>query len=82
MLWGGLRFAPQIKTLTISTDIYILDFSETTARWRRAAVQNINVQGAFQLGFPNTGIAPLSESGVVALMHKSVSTRFCPGPVL
>lgn len=74
MLWGGLRFLNQkIRTMRLSTDLYVLDFSERRPRWRKAAVDNINVQGTYQLAFPNTGVAPLPQSGVVALMHKSVS---------
>lgn len=55
--------------------MYVLDFSERKPRWRKAAVENINVQGAFQLDFPNSGVAALPESGVVALMHRSVGSK-------
>jgi hypothetical protein len=73
MLFGGLRYNQTAKNVRRSTDLYVLDFSEPTPRWRKAAVDNINTQGAYQLDFPNTGIVPLPESGAVALMHRSVS---------
>jgi hypothetical protein len=72
MLFGGLRYNRTANNVRRSTDLYVLDFSERTPRWRRAAVDNINTQGAYQLDFPNTGIVPLPESGAVALMHRSV----------
>eukprot|EP00879_Flechtneria_rotunda_P012921 GHRR01013494.1.p1 GENE.GHRR01013494.1~~GHRR01013494.1.p1 ORF type:complete len:1269 (+),score=413.90 GHRR01013494.1:1918-5724(+) len=71
MLFGGLHYSPRNYTVRLSTDLYVLDFSEDTPRWRRAAVGNINVQGALQHEFPNTGIAALPELGVVALQHRS-----------
>jgi hypothetical protein len=72
MLFGGLRYNQTANNVRRSTDLYVLDFSEHTPRWRRAAVDNINTQGAYQLDFPNTGIVPLPDNGAVALMHRSV----------
>lgn len=73
MLFGGLRYSRTDNNVRRSTDLYVLDFSEPTPRWRKAAVDNINTQGAYQLDFPNTGIVPLPKIGAVALMHRSVS---------
>lgn len=75
MLFGGLRYNRNTNNVSRSTDLFVLDFSEPTPRWRKAAVDNINTQGAYQLAFPNTGIVPLSEIGTVALMHRAVSRR-------
>jgi hypothetical protein len=35
------------------------------------------VEGAYQLDFPNTGIAALPEIGVVALMNRQVRSAQC-----
>jgi hypothetical protein len=78
MLFGGLMYTSTNNSVRRSTDMYVLDFSEATPRWRRAAVDNVKNQGAYQFGFPNTGIVPLPEIGAVALMHRSVSkTQVC-----
>eukprot|EP00883_Tetradesmus_obliquus_P003960 jgi/Sobl393_1/14275/SZX72377.1 len=71
MLFGGLRYNRTADHVRRSTDLYILDFSERTPRWRKAAVDNINTQGAYHLDFPNTGIVPLPKVGAVALMHRA-----------
>lgn len=80
MLFGGLRFEASNNTARRSTDMFILDFAAAKPHWRHAAVSNINVQGAAQLEFPNTGVAALPQAGTVALMHRSVRSMalaFC-----
>eukprot|EP00878_Enallax_costatus_P007844 GHUV01008209.1.p1 GENE.GHUV01008209.1~~GHUV01008209.1.p1 ORF type:complete len:884 (+),score=200.25 GHUV01008209.1:802-3453(+) len=75
MVWGGLRLVSDThlgKAMQASTDLYILDFSRATPRWRVAAVDN-TARGGSIIGFPNSGIAALPEIGVIAVMHRSVS---------
>ncbi|WIA16706.1 hypothetical protein OEZ85_013362 [Tetradesmus obliquus] len=67
MIYGGIRRA---DTVELSTDLYVLDFSATTPRWRKATVGNMIVKGAYQMDFPNTGIASLPTIGAVVLMNR------------
>lgn len=69
MIYGGIRRA---DTVELSTDLYVLDFSATTPRWRKATVGNMIVKGAYQMDFPITGIASLPTIGAVVLMNRQV----------
>jgi hypothetical protein len=73
-MYGGLSHNFANNKVQASTDLYVLDFSEATPRWRRATVDNMLVEGAFQLSFPNTGIATLPDIAAVALMNRQVIT--------
>lgn len=69
MIYGGIRRA---DTVELFTELYALDFSATTPRWRKATVGNMIVKGAYQMDFPNTGIASLPTIGAVVLMNRQV----------
>eukprot|EP00775_Hariotina_reticulata_P009585 gene9585-9748_t len=71
MLFGGLAYSLKELTVSPSTDLFVLDFSEAQPFWRRAPVANINKQGADDLAFPNAGVVPLPAQCLVALQHRS-----------
>jgi hypothetical protein len=75
VLFGGTAFNSSGPRLSLSTTLYILDFSNTPPLWRTAQV-SLNNQGGNQLASmdsPNTGVAMLPEFGAVALQHREVS---------
>lgn len=75
VVFGGQALDTHSKAgprVSLSTDLYVLDFSSSPPFWRRAAIR-LNNQGAFQLDWPNSGVALLPEFGAVALKHRAVS---------
>lgn len=72
VVFGGQAFNASASQVRLSTMLYVLDFSSSTPRWRAAQIR-LNNQGAFQFGYPNTGVVLLPEFGAVALKHRSVS---------
>jgi hypothetical protein len=71
-VFGGQAYDAAEARITLSTMLYVLDFSSSPPRWRQAQIR-LNNQGAFQFGHPNTGVVMLPEFGAVALKHRSVS---------
>jgi hypothetical protein len=72
VLFGGQAFNASAPRVSLSTMLYVLDFSSNPPFWRAAQV-SLNNQGAYQLDWPNTGVAMLPEFGAVALKHRAVS---------
>lgn len=72
VLFGGLAFNSSGPRVSTTTMLYVLDFSSTPPFWRGAQI-SLNNQGAYQLDWPNTGVAMLPEFGAVALKHRVVS---------
>lgn len=81
VLFGGTSFNASGPRVRLSTMMYILDFSSRPPFWRAAQI-SLNNQGAYQLDWPNTGVAMLPEFGAVALKHKSVSWVCLRAPAL
>lgn len=71
VLFGGQAFNASAAEISLSTVLYVLDFSSNIPRWRKAVI-NLNNQGAFVMDYPNTGVVMLPEHGAVALKHRSV----------
>ncbi len=72
VVFGGLALNSSGPRVSLSTMLYVLDFSSSPPFWRAAQI-SLNNQGAYQLEWPNTGVAMLPEFGAVALKHKAVS---------